>query len=647
MAKSNILTLVMLVLSVALFGQKLSTKSPKAEKLFEEASYHITYMQYFEAEEKLEKCIKTDPNFFEAFLLMGDLHADLNEPEAAAQYYRKALKINPDSYPRAHYFLGKLLISKGNYQSADSSFRKYLTYPGIDDYSKRDTERQILNCNFAITSLQNPVEFTPMNMGNTINSNFSEYFPTMSVDGKTILYTRLIAQSVNQAQEDFFMSITDKNGFWYPSQNVGRPLNTPMNEGAATISADGNTIIFTACEQNGFYGEGREGYGSCDLFFTRKRNGKWMQPVNLGAPVNTSNWESQPSLSSNGEALYFVRGVTHSDRRESDIFVSNLDAEGYWSKPDKISPAINTEESEESVLIHPDNNTLYFSSRGHVGMGGSDIFMSKRNPDGSWGEPLNLGYPINTYGDENSLLVNPNGEIGYLASDREGGFGLLDIYAFDIPESLQADPVSYFKGVVYDSLTRQLLAARIELIDIESGNRAMDAQSDGNNGEFFVALIPHHNYIVNISKEGYLFFNQGIFIKENKDILKPFVLNIPLIPIEVGNKLVLNNIFFATDKSEIMSESFVELNKLVDFLKSNPTISVEIGGHTDNQGNMQHNKQLSENRAKAVYEYLVSKEIAAGRLKYKGYSFEKPVDSNDTEEGRAKNRRTEFTILQK
>ncbi len=647
MTKLSILALALMAFSLNIFGQKLSTNSPKAKKLFEEASYHITYMQYYEAEEKLDKAIKTDPTFFDAFLLMGDLHADLQEPEAAAIYYRKALRINENFYPRAHYFLAKLLISKGNYAGADSSFRKYLTYPETDDYSRRDSERQLLNCQFASTALLNPVDFTPLNMGNSINSSFSEYFPTMSVDGKTILYTRLLEQSANHAQEDFFMSITDKDGRWFPSQNVGRPLNTPMNEGAATISADGNTIIFTACEQNGFYGEGRDGYGSCDLFFTHKLNGKWMQPINLGAPINTASWESQPSLSSNGESLYFVRGVNHSDRRESDIFVSHLDKEGYWSKPVKISPTINTEESEESVFIHPDDNTLYFSSRGHVGMGGSDIYMSKRESDGSWGAPVNLGYPINTFGDENSLLVNPNGEIGYLASDRAGGYGKLDIYAFNIPLALQADPVSYFKGVVYDSLTREYLSAQVELINVESGADAMLAQSDSKSGEFFVTLIPQHNYLINISKNGYLFYSKGIFIKENKDKLKPIVLNIPLFPIEVGSKLVLKNIFFETDKTELLPNSFVELDKLVDFLTSNPSIFIEIGGHTDNQGTMQYNKILSENRAKAVFEYLISKNIASERMKYKGYSFEKPVDSNDTEEGRAKNRRTEFIILQK
>jgi outer membrane protein OmpA-like peptidoglycan-associated protein len=431
------------------------------------------------------------------------------------------------------------------------------------------------------------------------------------------------------------------------SQNIGKPINTQMNEGAATISADGKTIIFTACEQNGVYSYGRNGYGSCDLFFTRRKGNRWSNPVNLGPPINTSNWESQPSLSADGETLYFVRGVRRALRRESDIYVSTLDKEGYWTNPKKLPPTINTEEAEESVFIHPNGKNLYFASRGHVGMGGSDIFMSTLDENQEWGPAINLGYPINTYKDENSLLVGPDGEIGYFASDREGGFGGLDIYGFPMPEEIKPEPVTYFKGLVYDSLSKQLLGAQIELIDMASSKVIKNGHSNGSTGEFFLTLSPHRDYIINVSKDGYLFYSDAFLSQKNFDRLKPFIKNIPLLPIEVGSSIVLKNIFFETDKSNLKQESFIELKKLQKFLQHNPKISIEIAGHTDNIGSYDYNKELSGNRAKAVYEYLVGEGISAERLSYKGYSYDKPIAPNDTEEGRAQNRRTEFIIIRK
>lgn len=628
-----------------LYAQKLTTSSNKAKKFYEEASQHLTYGQYYEAELKLDKALKADPDFCEAYLLLGDLHSDLNEKESAIKYYLKSIKINPDFYPPVYFFLGQLQIGLGDYKNAEISFKQYISYEDIETYTRSVSERNILNCQFAQQALLDPVEFAPLNLGPEINSTYSEYFPTMTVDGRIIIYTRLLGESGHHQQEDFYVSGKNRNEEWMSSQNMGKSINTSMNEGAATISADGKTLIFTACEQNGIYGYGREGYGSCDLFFARRQGNNWSKAINLGTPINTNNWESQPSLSSDGESLYFVRGVNRGNRRESDIMVSHLDKEGYWSKPEKLGDQINTEESEESVYIHPDNRTLYFSSRGHIGMGGSDIYMSKKNENNEWGAPVNIGYPINTFNDENSLLVGPDGQIGYFASNREGGFGELDIYAFEMTENIQADPVSYFKGVVYDSLSRVLLAANIELIDIETANVINTTKSDSYTGEFFLTLNPHHNYLINVSKEGYLFYSDGLQIKEKSDLLKPYIKNIPLLALSVGNSIVLKNIFFETDKSELKTESYTELSKLMDFLRNNPSLHIEIGGHTDHVGSYEYNKNLSESRAKAVNDYLITHGIAESRLTYKGYSFDFPISTNETEEGRALNRRTEFKII--
>jgi outer membrane protein OmpA-like peptidoglycan-associated protein/tetratricopeptide (TPR) repeat protein len=642
----KVILFLFLIFVSNLFSQELNTKSRKAKKLFEEANSHLTYGQYFEASEKLKSAIASDPNFIEAYLLLGDAARDMGEIEEATHQYIKAIELNPDLYPRTHYFTAKLLMKLGRYEKAESYFQNYVSYEGSDEYSLKDAKRNILNCQFAKEAILNPVDFEPINLGQNINSIYSEYFPSITVDGEKILYTRLLGQDGRHQQEDFYISIKGNNGKWVASQNLGRPINTQMNEGAATISADGKTIIFTACEQYGNYGPNRSGYGSCDLFFTRRIGNRWSDPVNLGPPINTSKWESQPSLSADGECLYFVRGKTTDGRRESDIMVSMLDVEGYWSKPIALSENINTEEVEGSVFIHPDNRTIYFSSNGHIGMGGSDLFMSQKDANGEWGKAINLGFPINTHSDENSLLVGPDGEIGFFASDRPGGFGGLDIYGFKLPEEIQADPVTYFKGIVYDSLTQELLAAKVELIDADNGLLVAQAYSSQQMGSFFLTLIPRHNYVINVSKDGYLFYSDGVFIKENFDRLKPYEKDIPLLPLQVGNSVVLKNIFFETDKSNLKAESEAELQKLKDFLVNNPSLKIEIGGHTDNEGSYEYNQTLSEDRAKAVFEYLTEKGISSERLSFKGYSFDKPLANNETKEGRAKNRRTEFKIIE-
>jgi len=643
---SRFFVIILFLTSVLSNAQELSSSSRKAKKLYEEATYHIQYEQYFEAKEKLLKAIATDANFYEAYLMLGDLHADMKEPQTALRYYKEAVALNKDFYPQVHYFIGRLYMDSGDYAGAELAFQQFLSYPDIDDYSKRNAQRQLLNCQFATVALQNPVDFEPLNMGPNINSVYYEYFPSMNVEGNYLLYTRRLGQEGHHQQEDFYASITNKYGEWVPSQNLGNSINTPLNEGAASLSADGTTLIFTACEQNpGNYGPQRQGYGSCDLFFARRKGNAWSKAINLGPPINTNSWESQPSLSSDGETLYFVRAVRRGQHRESDILVSHIDEEGYWTVPKKLSGVINTELAEESVFIHPDNNTLYFSSRGHVGMGGSDIYMSKRNDQGQWDSAINLGYPINTHKDENSLLVGPDGEIGYFASDRDGGFGGLDLYAFSLPETIKADPVTFFKGVVYDSLSGQLLSASLELLDLESGDLVASGYSKSSTGAFFLTLSPNNNYIVNVSKKGYLFYSDGFFIQEGHSQLKPFEKDIPLLPIEVGSSIVLKNVFFETDKSNLKAQSQTELQKLFIFLDKNPSLSIEIAGHTDNVGGYDHNVDLSKKRAQAVYDFLLEKGIEAKRLKYKGYSYDKPVGSNDTPEGRAKNRRTEFTVI--
>jgi outer membrane protein OmpA-like peptidoglycan-associated protein len=310
----------------------------------------------------------------------------------------------------------------------------------------------------------------------------------------------------------------------------------------------------------------------------------------------------------------------------------------------RLSDSINTPGSEESVFIHPDNQTLYFSSDGHPGLGGLDIFMSKRRPDGTWGKAVNLGYPINTNGDENSLIVSPDGQLAFMSSTRKDGFGDLDMYSFELYPAVRPSVVSYVKGVVVDDKTGNPLQAKFEIVDVRSGLNVMSDVSDKKKGEFLACLTTGKEYMLNVSKEGYLFYSDYFNCSDETDQQHAYKITARLKQPVAGETVVMKNIFFDNNKFDLKTESFSELNKLVAFLKSSPNVAIEIGGHTDAIGDAKLNVTLSENRAKSVYNYLIEKGIAASRLSFKGFGSTVPVADNTTEEGRAQNRRTEFKI---
>ena len=328
--------------------------------------------------------------------------------------------------------------------------------------------------------------------------------------------------------------------------------------------------------------------------------------------------------------------------------MSKISDDGKFTAPVKLGPNINTSQKEESVFIHPDNMTLYFSSEGHPGLGGLDIFMSKRQPNGEWGPAINLGYPINSFAEDNSLLVNPGGKIAYFASNRAGGFGDLDIYLFDLPEDVRPEKITYVKGKIYNSKTKETLEASFELVDLETHLSVTKSYSQ-KNGEFFVTLTANKNYLVNVNKDGFLFYSDNFSLKgKETDFIKPFLLDIPLDPIDTGTVVELKNVFFDVGKADLKPESKAELDKLGAFLIKNPSLKIELGGHTDSDGIRKSNIILSENRAKAVYDYLIAtSKIDVSRLKFKGYADLKPKVKNDTAENKAKNRRTEFKVIAK
>ncbi|MBC8486108.1 MAG: PD40 domain-containing protein [Bacteroidetes bacterium] len=624
-------------------AQELSTKSKKARKAYINGEEFLRLHNYFQAEKQFLNAVDEDPGFYEAYMLLGEIYEQTKKDTDAVVVYRKAVAINPDRFPGAFFLLANIEYKNGWYKDALEHYIAFLEYPKIHNENRVNSEKRLQNCEFAMESMANPVLFDPVNLGENINSERDEYFPCITADNQTLLFTRLLqdSRSYTGRQEDFFISHY-KDSAWQLAYNIGEPINTIQNEGAPSLSADGNILIFTACESLNGYGMNRKGFGRCDLFASKRMGNKWSVPYNLEKPVNSRQWESQPSFSSDGKTLYFV-----SNRHDNyDIWVSVVNESGEWSEPEKLGTNINTDDYEGSVFIHPDNQTLYFSSDGHVGMGGLDIYVSKKDSTGKWGKPVNLGYPINTYKDENSILISADGELAMFASDREGGFGGLDLYGFELYEEVRPEKVTYIKGIVFDNETGKKLEARFELIDLATGNIAVTSFSNKGTGEFLVCLPANHDYALNVSKEGYLFYSENFNLSGENPSTDPVLKDVPLKPLKAGEKVILKNIFFETDKYNLKKSSEIELQKLIELLNKNPEIKIEIGGHTDNVGTTEYNFELSQNRAKAVYDYLVKNKIDSDMLTYKGYGESQPVDTNDTEEGRANNRRTEFKVVE-
>jgi outer membrane protein OmpA-like peptidoglycan-associated protein/Tol biopolymer transport system component len=632
--KGVVLALFFTASLTSCFAQK--TESKKALNYFHEATRAKQFGRINEAIVLLDKAIKADENFIDAHMFKGDLLLFDRKYEAAKSALLMAIAVD-STYSWAYLSLAKAYEGLGDMEGAKSTYAKILTLPNLSGLAKKQADKGLSRSTFAADAMKHPVPFDPKNMGSAINSEFDEYFPALTGDDQTILFTRRVNNN-----EDFYTSIK-LNGKWILARNLGRPINSQMNEGAPTLSANGQLLIYTACEQFGSYGKGKTGYGRCDLFGTQKQGAVWSRPVNLGPQINTVNWESQPSFSADGKTLFFVRGDNKTGNH--DIFMSVYETGKGWSLAEKLSGVINTDGVEQSVMIHPDGKTLYFSSDGHPGMGGLDLFMSRKDKDGNWTKPINLGYPINTTGDENSLMVSASGDVAFFSSDRPGGYGRMDLYQFDLPDNVKPEPVTYIKGTVQDFYTKQPVDAKFELIDLETGEVIINSTSSPANGEFLVCLPSNKEYALNVSKNGYLFHSENFELKKQEN-LKPYEKNIHLRPIKVGEKVVLKNIFFDSGKFELKDKSKAELTKLIKFLELNPTTKVEIGGHTDNVGSDAANQLLSENRAKAVYNYLISNKVAPIRLSYKGYGETQPIAENETPEGRAENRRTEFKIIE-
>lgn len=607
----------------------------KAQKIHNRALALYNAAAYDQALKEVQKAVKADPGFIESWLLLGDISAMKGMRPEAIEAYQKAITIDEGFFPAAYYILGNLQFSEGLYADCLKSYRHYLGLGKAKPAELAKAEKNIKTAEFRIHALANPVPFEPVNLGYGINTEGYEFVNYITADGEQLYFTRRMPASVRN-DEEFFVSRLQAGSVWGVARELGPPVNTEGDEGAICISADGQYLFFAACNRP-------DGYGSCDLYYSRREGGRWSEPRNLGPVVNSSHWESQPSLAPDGRTLYFVSNRP-GGWGGSDIWISELQPDGYWGMPANAGPVINTPADERGPFIHPDGQTLYFSSKGHTGMGEGDIFMSRLSANGEWSEPVNIGYPVNSAADEVNLVVDRQGRYAYISSDMAGGFGKQDIYRFELPRPVMPLPVTYMKGVVSDSISGKRLAAAFTLTDLETGKEVVNSLSDAVSGEFLVSIPAGKKYALTAEKPGYLFYSAHIFVEGEAEAEKPYLHDVLLKPVQKDEVTVLRNVFFETDSARLLPESLVELDRLLQFMNRNPYVSIEISGHTDNTGSDAHNIDLSRRRAEAVYDYLAGGRITKGRMTYKGYGAAKPVAGNETPEGRAANRRTEFRI---
>lgn len=607
----------------------LSSKNAKALSAYQRSNIAINQRLYNTAIRDLEEAIRIDPNFVEAHFRLADVLKISKEFRKSLSEYQTVKSLNPNISKHLDYEMGEAYFMLHVYDTALMYFENYSKVLDLSENRQKELNKYLKNTRFSVEAVKKPVVYKPENLGININTPNQEYLPTITADDSTLIFTR------RSNQEDFYISKRTTSG-WDKAVTLSNAINTTGNEGAQCISPDGQYLYFAGCSRP-------DGLGKCDIYYSKLVGNEWSKPVNIGEPINTMYWESQPSISPDGKTLYFV-----SDRKGGygsyDIYRSNYLGNGKWSRPVNLGPSINTEGVEFSPFIHNDNQTLYYSSNGWPGFGENDIFYSRKNANGTWGPAQNLGYPINTSQEESSLFISNDGKKAFFASSTLKGQGGLDLFTFELHEAARPLPVTYVKGLVFDKLSKNKLGSTIEIIDISNGDTVAQTNSNELSGQFLASLPSGKTYAFNVYSDGYLFYSDQFELK-NKRTVEPFKLIVPLEPIKVGAKIALRNIFYESGSFKLKNESMYEITKLVQFLKENPDVRIEISGHTDNTGVDQTNLTLSTNRAKSVYDWLIKQGIAADRLVYKGYGKSQPLEPNTTEAGKARNRRTEIKII--
>jgi outer membrane protein OmpA-like peptidoglycan-associated protein len=583
----------------------------------------------------LNECIRMEPKYVDAFLSLGGVYGQLKNYKSSTDNYEKAFAID-SNYTNEYKLPYSIdLAGQGRFQDALNTINSLLNNEKIPPATRRAAEYRKKTFQFAVDYAaghsNSTYQFTPVNLGDSINTASSEYYPSITINDSLFVFTRRGAG----IREDFVESTILPNHEYSRSKAISGSINEEPSKGAINISQDGDWLIFAGNFPS-------KGLGNFDLYISYQTPQGWSEPINLGPQINTEFWESSPSLSSDKNMLYFS-----SDRPGGyggkDLYVSHRLPNGKWSDALNMGASVNTTGDELAPFIHADNNTLYFTSDGLPGYGGSDLFVMRRKNATEWNTPENLGYPINTIESDGSLFIASNGVDAFYSSDRADSHGGLDLYRFELRPDIRPARTLYVRGTVFNKKNDKGIPATVELIDNSTGELNSKVQTD-EQGNYFITLPVGKDYVFNVNRKGYLFYSDNFLLGQVAPD-STYEKNIPLQPIEVNASIILKNIFFETNKFQLDPKSQAELDKIVQLLNDNPTLKIEISGYTDNVGKPPDNLSLSNNRAKSVVSYLIGKGIVSQRLVAKGYGETKPVADNATEEGKARNRRTELRVI--
>ena len=627
----RIFTALFFFLSINIFAQNYKQDPARAKEFYEKALKNLAERESAAATENLFKAINKDSTYVEAFFKLGQFYEATRSQENALKYYEKTIKLKPNepTFTQAYTYVGTRLMRAGNYEKAKGYLLFSLQNSPANSPIVKQLTKQVELCVFGIDAQKKAMTFNASEMESVINFKKKQYFPVLTADNETLVFTALS----DEGDENLYTSKLVENK-WTTPQSISPKINSNYNEGTCSISADGRTLVFTSCDS-------RNSVGSCDLYISKKIGEEWSVPENLGENINTSAWEAQPSLSNDGSVLYFS-----SERKggfgRKDLWMSELDKNNQWIKAINLGGAVNTVSDEVSPFIHANGHTLFFASDGYLGMGGLDLFMTERKLM-AYSKPENLGFPVNTHEDQVALFITADGKKGYYSSDLKTS---IKLFQFDIPKELSEkfNKVNVVKGRVQDAQTKQNISAEIELVDLKTNVALTKINSDALTGEYTAVLPNGSQFGLFVNKKNYFFKSLTFDFSEKIDVGGKTV-NVLLEPIRKDVKEVLNNIFFDSGKADLRPESFAELDKLQKLLKQNPTLQVEISGHTDNVGKDSENQILSEKRALSVLNYLVQNGVNSLNIKSLGYGASKSILPNISEENRQINRRIEMKIL--
>jgi outer membrane protein OmpA-like peptidoglycan-associated protein len=645
-----------------------------AKKLFKKYQDKKKY-DYKERMKFLTECVQEESDYVQAnfeygrqLIIISKNHSQGYKP--AEPYYKKVIEVCPLYHSDPYYYLGIIAWEERNYDDCIKYMQQYLDFKSDDpkkydkDFPKFQVDAKILIRDSKVFKqlYGKPVPFDPR-IVQGLSTNRSEYLPIITPDGMYAFYTRQQKPSVKSPVEsDRFIEVFTESkkkadGTWDGGFNMPEPFNRGSNEGGATVTIDNKHLYFTICADEG----GPQ--PNCDIWTSDLVNGQWTELKKLGdGNVNDpKRWDSQPTVSSDGKTIYFA-----SDRAGglggTDIWKTTQIAPGKWSAPVNLGPKINTAGDEKSPFIHSDSQTLYFASGpdydgngGRPGVGGLDIFYSKGDDKGGWQEPVNIGYPINTKGDDIGFFVSLDGKTAYFASDdptktKNNTLGGYDIYSFELYKEARPEKVTFIEGTIDRKPDEPMTDVKVTLTNATT-KKQVDAMVDTVTGKFRVIASNKNDddLLIKVEKPGGAFSSQMVSVKDTlnpRPILK--VSNLELKPIETGQTYTLNNIYYRSGSADLDPKSKIVIEEFVDFLKKNPGVKIQIWGHTDDVGNDADNLRLSSDRAFTVYELLISLGIDKSRVTaFKGFGETKPLVQNTSESNRAKNRRTEFYVVDK